>query len=300
MSTDPGNPKAKNPRVDARRGADGGVVIDGQDLGAQAFLINRPSVGRRPIVAHVPHASSRIPVEVRAQLLVDDADLARELVRLTDWHTDRLYGWTADLGAAQLINGLSRLVVDPERFVDDADESMARMGQGVVYTQTTDGKPLRAPDAVGRQALIDRYFVPYHAALTALVAETLETFGRCLILDCHSFATHPLPSESDQRPGRPDICLGTDAVHTPAALAEALRSSLSAEGFAVEVNRPFAGTMVPLRWHGQDRRVASVMLETRRGLYCNEATGEPLADFDRVAEAIGRAVRQALTMAGHL
>ncbi len=262
------------------------------------FRINTPSVGRRPIVAHVPHSSTRIPPEVRARLLLDDADLSRELVSLTDWHTDRLYGWTADLGASLLVNGLSRLVIDPERFADDADEPMARVGQGAVYTRTTDGRPLRALDAVGRQALIDRYFVPYHAALTALVAETLETFGRCLVLDCHSFATHPLPSEADQRPGRPDICLGTDAVHTPAALTEALRESFSAEGFAVERDRPFAGSLVPLRWYGRDRRVASVMLETRRGLYCDEATGEPLPDFDRVASAIERGVRRALEAAG--
>lgn len=259
-----------------------------------AFRVNRPSVGLRPIVVHIPHSSSLIPRDVRAQLLPDDAELSRELVRLTDWHTDRLYGLTADLGATQFINGLSRLVVDPERFVDDAEEPMASVGQGVVYVRTTDGKPLRSSDAAGRQALIDRFFVPYHEALTALVADTLETFGRCLILDCHSFATEPLPSEKDQAPDRPDICLGTDPFHTPPALADALRAALAEEGFRVEFNRPFEGSIVPLRWYGHDRRVASVMIETRRGTYCDESTGERSGNFDPVAEALGRGVRQAL------
>ena len=36
--------------------------------------------------------------------------------------------------------------------------------------------------------------------LTALVAEALEAFGTCLVLDAHSFATVPLPHEPDQDP----------------------------------------------------------------------------------------------------
>ena len=258
------------------------------------FRVKRPLVGLAPIVAHIPHCSTLIPHDVRTQILLDDDELARELVRLTDWYTDRLYGFTANLGASQFINGFSRLVVDPERFVDDAAEPMARVGQGVVYRRTTDGKPLRADDALGRQVLIARYFIPYHEAFTALVADTLEHFGRCLILDCHSFPTEPLASEPDQTPGRPDICLGTDPFHSPAALTYALRTALLEEGFEVEINRPFAGAMVPLAWYGHDRRVASVMIETRRGLYCDESTGSPSGNYDRVAAALERGVRAAL------
>ena len=40
---------------------------------------------------------------------------------------------------------------------------------------------------------------------------------------------------------------------------------------------------------GPDRRVTTVMIEVRRGLYCDEATGEPLAAFaamrDRIRDA---------------
>ena len=73
-----------------------------------------------PIVAHIPHASTVIPSEVRARLLVSDEALARELIRMTDWHTDTLFAFTGRLGATRLVNGVSRLVVDPERFTDDA------------------------------------------------------------------------------------------------------------------------------------------------------------------------------------
>ena len=248
----------------------------------------------RPVVAHVPHAATAIPADVRAGILLGDADLARELLRVTDWHVDALWSWLPGLGVPVLVNRLSRLVVDPERFADDAVEPMAAVGQGAVYTRTTDGRPLRAPEPEPRRELLARYFDPYHEALTSLVGERLHRFGSCLVLDCHSFATDPLPSEPDPSPGRPDVCIGTDPFHTPPALVAALRAALEAEGLRVEVDRPFAGALVPLRWYGREPRVTSVMLEVRRGRYCDEATAEASATFGEVRAALERAVGSAL------
>ena len=258
-----------------------------------AFEVLGPVGDARPIVGHVPHASTRIPPTERAGLLVDDAALAAELLRLTDAHTDLLFAWLRDLGASLMVNRISRLVVDPERFPDDAQEPMARVGQGAVYTRTIDGAPLRRLDPGERHRLLETWFEPYHAALTALVDQTLERFDRCLVVDGHSFATVPLPSEADQDSDRPDVCLGTDPFHTPAALVDALRSALDHEGFRVAVDRPFSGSLVPLRWYGTDPRVTSVMLEIRRGTYMDEATGKPQPAFDDVAARLRRAVTAA-------
>ena len=260
--------------------------------------IEPPHVADAPIVAHVPHSSTVIPPDVRAGLLLDDVSLADELVRLTDWHTDDLYAWTARLGATRFINEVSRLVVDPERFADDADEPMARVGQGAVYVRTTDGRVLRDPTPAQRDELLERFYRPYHRALTDLVGATLDRFGRCLLLDCHSFASVPLPSEPDQTPDRPDFCIGTDAFHTPPSLVETLSGALLRQGYSVEIDRPFAGALVPLTWHGRDRRVSALMIETRRGLYCDEASGRRTGDFERVAADIERAMTETLQALG--
>ena len=111
-----------------------------------AFDVLGPTAAARPIVGHVPHASLRIPPGERGGILLDDDALAAELLRLTDRHTDRLFAWIRDLGGSLFVNRVSRLVVDPERFPDDAREPMARVGQGAVYTRTADGDPLRAVD----------------------------------------------------------------------------------------------------------------------------------------------------------
>ena len=227
---------------------------------------------------------------MRAGILIDDDELWRELVRLTDWHTDDLFAWLADHGATRLVNGTSRLVIDPERFDDPVREPAEASGQGVVYTQTTDGRPLRDEDPLSRERLIERFYRPYHAALDALAGELLTAFDRCTILDCHSFPTEPLPSDLDRAPGRPDICIGRDPTHTPTALAEGVAAAFRAEGFSVAFDRPYSGSLVPSALHGRDRRLLTVMIEVRRGLYVDEASGKRSAGYAALRSALERAV----------
>jgi N-formylglutamate amidohydrolase len=258
------------------------------------FKLVQSTGPRTPLIAHIPHASTVVPVREREQIVLDGASLQRELVRLTDWHADQLFSWVLELGGLMFLSTLSRLVVDPERFASDEDEPMAAVGQGVVYTKTTDGDLLTSISPGERARRIREYHEPYHEALTVVVASTLERLGTAVILDCHSFASVPLPSEPDQSPGRPDICIGTDPFHTPAALAQALESAFRAEGLTVARDRPFAGTLVPLAFLGVESGVQSVMIEVRRGLYCDEATGERSARFDATRDAVERAVRAGL------
>ncbi len=257
------------------------------------FEVIAPIGKRAPIVAHVPHSSTVIPADVRAEILLSDDKLTTELLRLTDWYTDELFARLSKHGVTRFVNRLSRLVFDPERFLDEAAEPAAAHGQGVVYWRGTNGQPMRAPDADLRARRIEQLYRPYHAALDAVVADLLDEFGECAVLDCHSFPSVPLPSEIDQAPDRPDICIGTDTLHTPPELADAMTAAFEAEGFRVKRDSPFAGTFVPAGFYGQDRRVRSVMIEVRRGLYLDEVTAEPLPDFDDISAAIERALMSA-------
>jgi N-formylglutamate deformylase len=253
-----------------------------------------PSGPRAPIVAHIPHSSTRIPDEFRRQILLDDLALKRELLWLTDWHTDRLFYGMGHLGATSLVNRLSRLVVDPERFPNDVDEPNAARGHGAVYTRTIDGSELRHLSAEERKTLMDQVYVPYHSALAEVVDGVLAEFDTCIVLDCHSFASIALPSEADQSAVRPDICIGTDPFHTPPGMARWLKDAFVAEGFRVQRNRPFSGALVPRAYYRTDHRVSAVMIEVRRGLYCDETTGVALPVLGAVQRAITRAVATVL------
>lgn len=102
--------------------------------------------------------------------------------------------------------------------------------------------------------------------------------------------------ERDQRPGRPDICIGTDPFHTPAALVEQLAAACEAVGWSVQVDAPYAGAMVPGRFFRREPRVQSVLIEVNRGLYVEVGPCgvRPAARFtavrERVQQLVGAAV----------
>lgn len=257
------------------------------------FRIIPPSGIRVPVVVHIPHASTAIPPAVRAEILLSEAELADELLRLTDWHTDELVAHLGAHGVTRFVNRLSRLVFDPERLLDESVEPMAARGQGVVYWRGTQGQEVRVPDAALRERRIEELYRPYHAALDGLVAGMLADFGECTVIDCHSFPSVPLPSEIDHAPDRPDICIGTDGSHTPVGLADAMVDAFTAQGFTVKLDSPFAGTFVPGGFYRRERRVRSVMIEVRRDLYIDEATAARRPEFDDLGAAIIRALGSA-------
>lgn len=237
-------------------------------------------------VLHLPHDAPGIPADVNDQFLLDDEELAREVLLMTDHRTADLFGSQRASGRVASAS-VSRLVVDVERFDDDAQEPMAGAGMGAVYTHTSSGGPLRRPlDPWEREELLERWYRPYHRRLEQLVGDALRQHGRAVVLDAHSFPSKPLPYERAASPDRPDICVGTDPFHTPTVLRDAFVSAFVSVGFRVAVDTPFAGALVPARHYRRDPCVHSVMVEVNRRLYLDEANGLPAADFAAVAATV--------------
>jgi N-formylglutamate amidohydrolase len=69
-------------------------------------------------VLHVSHSSRVVPPAARSAIVLSDEDLAAELLRMTDAHTDQLFRLDPRVTRA-VVFPVSRLVVDPERFSDD-------------------------------------------------------------------------------------------------------------------------------------------------------------------------------------
>ncbi len=149
---------------------------------------------------------------------------------------------------------------------------------GAVYTRTSKGQLLRSQ--FDRDAILQRFYHPHHASLKNAVDRELAKHGSSLIIDCHSFSSVPLPHEPDQRPHRPDICIGTDSFHTPASLMEQLMEIFETHGLQVAMNTPFSGSIVPLAHYRRTPNVHSLMIECNRSLYMDETTGERSAGFN--------------------
>ncbi len=217
---------------------------------------------RSSVVIHVPHASTFIPDTERGAFQCDPDD---ELLKTTDHYCDELFCGCYP----SVVFPVSRLVCDPERFRDDKQESMSAVGMGAVYTRTHSGAVLRHVDDASRERILRTYYDPHHKVLTDTVQEVLDRNGRCLIVDGHSFPAIPLSYEPDQKPQRPDFCIGTDPCHTPDDLTETAVRFLKTRGYSTAINAPFAGTIVPMRFYQRDKRVGSIMIEINRRLYMN-------------------------------
>lgn len=155
---------------DAHCAPSSGAVTDPRDSegggvgpSAIATVMIEDEHPKSPLVFHIPHSSTEIPRELRSCFLLNDQQLSDELLAMTDRYTDELFA--TYLGPC-IRFPVSRLVVDPERFVRDAEEPMAARGMGVVYTRTSSGGTLRrAPSPVERDELIRRYYDPHYQAL---------------------------------------------------------------------------------------------------------------------------------------
>ncbi len=244
-----------------------------------------------PVILHVPHASQVIPADARAGLLLGDEALAMELAHMTDAHTDVI----ADRAAAasdrtpwSLVNLLSRLVIDPERFPDDR-EDMRAVGMGAVYTRTSHGQLLRSDDdAAAEDDLLARWYWPYGQAMTDLVDARLAATGRVTVIDVHSYPSQRLPYEVGGKV-RPAVCLGTHSFHTADWLLDAGREAF-ASGGSIAVNTPFAGCYVPLKHHGKEPRVSALMVEIRRDIYMVEPGGQPTNGIAAVIASLTRLI----------
>jgi N-formylglutamate amidohydrolase len=247
------------------------------------------------VIFHLPHDSTLIPAEVRAQFLLTDEELQLELCRMTDHLTHALF--CADAHAGTVVRArVSRLVVDVERFADDAREPMAARGMGAIYGKTSSLAPLRRQLTEEEcSSLMREWYHPHHLALEKAVCSALERHDRCLVLDCHSFPAEPLPYEQrDPASIRPDICIGTDDFHTSEATARAFVSAFSRQGWSVALNQPFQGALVPASRYRRDARVSAVMVEINRGLYLHEGDATPRACFEEVGARIRASCAEAI------
>lgn len=220
------------------------------------------------MILHIPHSGTTIPQSIFDDLLVSKSRLQLEIAIMTDHHCDDLFQYP---NARRIVVPWSRLFCDVERFQNDAKESMSAYGQGMFYTKTFSGEPLRIDTHRGRREA-GRFYRRHHRALARMVEEELAEKGAGMIVDCHSFSKNIVRAGSASV--YPDVCIGADAFHTPPDLVDALLRKARALGYSAAMNHPFSGSIVPMQYYKENPRVVSVMIEINRSLYLNGDTSE--------------------------
>lgn len=98
----------------------------------------------------------------------------------------------------------------------------------------------------------------------------------------------PLTASFDKVSERPDYNIGTDQFHTPTALVEISERYFKGLGYSVLIDKPYSGSIVPMKHYRKDKRVQSIMLEINRKLYLEGGSPNKSVGYERVKSVVGR------------
>ncbi len=253
-------------------------------------LVTLPEPQAAPFVLCSPH-SGRIYPEAFLQL----SRLSPHSLRKSeDCFVDELFQPIAAEGIPMISARFPRAFLDvnrepyeldPELFAeplpDFANTQSVRVagGLGTIARIVADGEEIyrgKLQLAAGLERVAQLY-IPFHAALAELIEMTRHRFGYAILIDCHS-----MPSASMAPAGgpRPDIVLGDRfGASADCKITRFLKDLLTALGYEVQMNRPYAGGYITEHYGRPARDVHAVQIEINRGLYLNELTLRPTTDF---------------------
>ena len=80
-------------------------------------------------VRSLPTVVSPLNITFKKGFVIDDTKIKEEILELTDWFTDDLFYSKED---TQIIAPFSGVFCDVERFSDDSQEEMFKLGTGVL------------------------------------------------------------------------------------------------------------------------------------------------------------------------
>lgn len=266
----------------------------------------RASGRARAVLLSSPHSGRLYP-----ERLLRAAKLGRDGLRpLDDGPVDVLLEPARAHAAGLLAPLLPRAWIDLNRAPDEIDPGevkgafpaassrsvKVRAGLGLVPTRIGGvaiyRERLAAADLEERLATA---YWPFHRALDRELAALRALHGVAVLLDCHSM---PRASVAQQA-GMVDIVVGDRHGRTAApSITSSVVRALRERGFAVAVNRPFAGGFITETFGRPADGLHALQLEVRRDLFLDEADyrlhqgvgplGAALAEVVAVIDAAAR------------
>ncbi len=232
--------------------------------------------GSSPLILSSPHSGRFLPSWFRQALRVDELAVRR----IEDSHVDRLLATIT--GTPLLAANWSRAVIDLNRAADEIDPQMfdgqvidrprrterVRRGHGLFPRIGADGRALHSQRLAATTArqLIESVHRPWHQALAKGLAASCRRHGYAVLLDMHS-----MPGLEGQQPAQ--IVLGDRYANSAGApLVDWLHHRLTAAGWRVARNTPYAGGFTTEHHGHPPSGIHAVQIEIDRSLYMNPAT----------------------------
>lgn len=261
------------------------------------FRLYAPAEQRVPFVFNSPHSGRIYP-----KSLIDASKLtANELRRSEDVFVDQLFASVVEIGAPLLTAEFPRAwldvnrepyELDPKLFVErlPAHANIRSMrvsgGLGTIPRLVAENLPIYINPPSLKQAMhrIENVYRPYHALLRKLMAQSVVEFGHAVLVDCHSMPSNGARNEGKNRP---DIIVGDRyGTSCDGEISRELMRRFSELGYSVTRNKPYAGGFITEHYGRPLKGLHAVQIEINRGIYLDEQTLVPSAEFVSLAEDI--------------
>lgn len=255
----------------------------------QSWEVLAPAEQTVAAVVASPHSGRAYPADFVANSPLDLLALRRS----EDSFVDDLMAAAPEFGIPLLRALFPRAYIDPNREPFELDPEMfedalpdyantqssrVAAGLGTIARVVSSGqeiysKKLKFSEAAAR---INANYRPYHRTLRDLLDTTRRRFGHYVLLDCHSMPSIGGPHDPDAGRRRADMVLGDCFASTCSERVVSLvESTLSARGYQVVRNKPFAGGFTTRHYGRPARGLHALQIEINRGLYMDESAIKP-------------------------
>lgn len=247
------------------------------------FTLHR---GSAPLLISLPHNGTALPDDIAMRL----TDTARR-VPDTDWHVAQLYDFARALGASILVPQYSRYVVDLNRPEDDVSLYPGQNTTGLCPIVQFTGEPMyrdgQQPTSDEIAARVDRYWRPYHRALTEEIARIRAAHGRVVLWEGHSIRS-VVPFLFEGR--LPDFNLGTagGGSCSPGLRQRLVRALETQTDYSFVVDGRFRGGYITRHYSDIAAGVETVQLELAQLNYMDEDSFQYLPERARKTQTLIR------------
>lgn len=236
--------------------------------------------GSSPYLLLCDHASSAIPPDYGDLGLPPDC--LRQHIAVDIGAAEVVAALSSRLDASAVLATFSRLVIDPNRMLDDP----------TLIVTHSDGREIPGNRALSKTEIatrIARYHRPYQDAVGRQTARLTKAGRTPLLVSVHSFTPE---MNGFRRPWQLGLLWNRD----PRLKDILLRRLESAPGLIIGDNEPYSGrgAACTMERHGMDRGLPHVLIEIRQDLIDCEA------GVRRWSDLLARALRDSLAEASSL
>lgn len=253
-----------------------------------------------PLVFDIPRSGRDYPNDFRSPAGF------HEVKSSISMYVEELYNQAPEHGASWLFACFPNAYIDANRHERDIDPGLidgtledpfeptekSQLGVGLIHRfcdltcAPLQQEPLTVADLRRR---LEEFYWPYHHELAAIIRDMREKTGVAFHVSCHSMASVARTVSHDAGTPRSDFDIGDGrGVTCGQGFVDTVMTFLKGFGYDVTYNKHFAGAESIHKHSDPANGVQSLQIETRRGLYMDEATYEKRPDFETIRGHLGQ------------